>query len=39
MAHEISAAERAKARTVGPLRGLWPFLRPYGALLWGRSRR
>ena len=35
MAQETGAAERAKARTIGPLRGLWPFVRPYRALLWG----
>jgi ATP-binding cassette, subfamily B, bacterial len=27
--------ERPKARTVGPLRGLLPFLRPYRLLVWG----
>jgi ATP-binding cassette subfamily B protein len=26
-------AERERARTVGPLRGLWPFLRPYRATM------
>ena len=35
MARETGAAERAKARTIGPLRGLWPFVRPYRPLLWG----
>ena len=35
MAQETGAAERAKARTIGPLRGLWPFVRPYRPLLWG----
>ena len=35
MAQESGAAERARARTVGPLRGLWPFVRPYRLLLWG----
>ncbi|WP_297976274.1 ABC transporter transmembrane domain-containing protein [uncultured Amaricoccus sp.] len=35
MARQTIAAERAKARTVGPLRGLWPFVRPYRRLLWG----
>ena len=34
MAQRRAAEERAKARTVGPLRGLWPFLRPYRATLW-----
>ena len=34
MARE-KAAEREKARTIGPLRGLFPFLRPYRALLVG----
>jgi ATP-binding cassette subfamily B protein len=28
------AAEREKARTIGPLRGLWPFMRPYRGTLW-----
>ena len=32
---EGKPSERDKARTVGPLRGLLPFLRPYRALLWG----
>jgi ATP-binding cassette subfamily B protein len=27
--------DRPKARTVGPLRGLMPFLRPYRLLVWG----
>jgi ATP-binding cassette subfamily B protein len=35
MAEETSAAERARARTISPLRGLWPFVRPYRGLLWG----
>ncbi len=35
MARDTALAERAKARTVGPLRGLWPFVRPYRPLLWG----
>ena len=34
MAQAGGAAERAKARTIGPLRGLWPFVRPYRGLLW-----
>ena len=34
MAREVGA-DRAKARTIGPLSGLWPFVRPYRALLWG----
>jgi len=29
-----AAEERAKAPTIGPLRGLWPYLRPYRATLW-----
>jgi ATP-binding cassette subfamily B protein len=38
MARKDIGVDRAKAATVGPLRGLWPFLRPYrlwvlGALL------
>ena len=28
------AAERPKAGTIGPLRGLWPFVRPYRGLVW-----
>ena len=35
MARATGAAERAKARTIGPLRGLWPFVRPYRALVVG----
>ncbi len=35
MAGQGGAAERAKSGTVGPLRGLWPFVRPYRGLLWG----
>ena len=27
--------DREKARTVGPLRGLWPYVRPYRPMLWG----
>jgi ATP-binding cassette, subfamily B, bacterial len=33
MAQQVGA-EREKARTIEPLRGLWPFLRPYRASLW-----
>jgi ATP-binding cassette subfamily B protein len=29
-----AADKRASAGTIGPLRGLWPFVRPYSALLW-----
>jgi ATP-binding cassette subfamily B protein len=29
-----ASEERAKAPTIGPLRGLWPYLRPYRAMLW-----
>ena len=29
------AEERERSRSVAPLRRLWPFLRPYRALLWG----
>ncbi len=29
------AEDRERSRTVAPLRGLWPFLRPYRAMLWG----
>ncbi len=29
------AAQRPRARNVGPLRGLWPFVRPYRGLLIG----
>jgi len=29
------AEERERARTVAPLRALWPFLRPYRGMLWG----
>ena len=35
MARASGVEERAKARTIGPLRALWPFLRPYRAPLWG----
>jgi ATP-binding cassette subfamily B protein len=31
---EARAAEREKARSIGPLRGLWPYLRPYRVTLW-----
>lgn len=31
----MNAADREKARTLGPIRGLWPFVRPYSGLLWG----
>ncbi len=34
MAQQVGAAERAKAGTIGPLRGLWPFVRPYRGILW-----
>ena len=34
MAQQFGAAERAKAGTIGPLRGLWPFVRPYRGILW-----
>ena len=34
MAQQVGAAERAKAGTIGPLRGLWPFVRPYRGMLW-----
>ncbi len=34
MAQDISE-ERAKSKTVGPLRQLMPFLKPYGAMMWG----
>jgi ATP-binding cassette subfamily B protein len=33
VAREIGA-DREKARTIGPLRGLWPYLRPYRAMMW-----
>ncbi len=33
MAQQVGA-EREKARTIEPLRGLWPFMRPYRASLW-----
>jgi ATP-binding cassette subfamily B protein len=29
-----ASEDRARARTIGPLRGLWPYLRPYRATLW-----
>lgn len=35
MARGIGTAERAKSPTVGPLRGLWPFLRRYRGRIWG----
>ena len=35
MARKDIGADRAKAASVGPLRGLWPFLRPYRATVWG----
>ncbi len=28
------AEERVRSRSVAPLRGLWPFLRPYRGMLW-----
>jgi ATP-binding cassette subfamily B protein len=31
---EARAAEREKARSIGPLRGLWPYLRPNRVTLW-----
>jgi ATP-binding cassette subfamily B protein len=31
---ENGTAERAKATTVRPLLGLWPFMRPYRGLMW-----
>ena len=34
MAGQGGAAERARSATIGPLRGLWPFVRPYRGLLW-----
>ena len=34
MARGSDQAERPRARTIGPLRGLWPFLRPYRGYLW-----
>ena len=34
MAQQSRAAERPKAGTIGPLRGLWPFVRPYRGLVW-----
>jgi ATP-binding cassette subfamily B protein len=27
--------DREKAKTIGPLRGLWPYVRPYRRMLWG----
>jgi len=35
MARKDIGADRAKAASVGPLRGLWPFLRPYRLSVWG----
>ncbi|MFT3972962.1 MAG: ABC transporter transmembrane domain-containing protein [Amaricoccus sp.] len=35
MARNEIGADRAKASSVGPLRGLWPFLRPYRLTVWG----
>ena len=35
MARKDIGADRAKAASVGPLRGLWPFLRPYRWSVWG----
>jgi len=34
MAQEI-AEDRAKSKNLGPLRQLFPFLRPYASMLWG----
>jgi ATP-binding cassette subfamily B protein len=34
MARGNDRGERPPARSVGPLRGLWPFLRPYRGYLW-----
>ena len=34
MARASGVGERAKAATIGPLRGLWPYLRPYRTTLW-----
>jgi hypothetical protein len=38
MAQQVGA-EREKARTIAPLRGLWPFMRPYRASPGRRSPR
>ena len=35
MARQPALPERPKSPTIGPLRGLWPFLRPYRGLLVG----
>jgi ATP-binding cassette, subfamily B, bacterial len=35
MARQAGGVEREKARTIGPLRGLWPFVRPYRWILVG----
>ena len=42
MARQSIREERAQARTIGPLRGLWSFLRPYrgtmlAALAWAQA--
>ena len=34
MARTSEQEARARARTIGPLRGLWPFIRPYRRYLW-----
>jgi ATP-binding cassette subfamily B protein len=34
MARASGVGERAKAATIGPLSGLWPWLRPYRTTLW-----
>jgi ATP-binding cassette, subfamily B, bacterial len=34
MARSSGVEERAKAPTIGPLRALWPYLRPYRATFW-----
>ena len=35
MARNNIGVDRAKATSVGPIRGLWPFLRPYRLSVWG----